>query len=128
MFACFAFAAALTAAPMEAIPSLSAEVSEGARALIVMTREPQTPAAFGAALTDFADDSMALSVALREAGAAADLPCIFKGIAEDARTRAIDLETAEGFARTHALSELRALLDDAILLAPQAAEASSGAP
>jgi hypothetical protein len=120
MFACLIAAAALTTAPMEAIPALSAEVHDGASALVVMVQSIGESTAFQVALADFSNDSMALSEALRTAGVTADLPCIFKGIAEDARARALELQTAQGPARAFALSGLRALLDDAILLAPQA--------
>lgn len=127
MFACLAAAAALTVAPFQAIPALSEEVHDGASALVVMVQAQGESAAFQVALADFSADSMALAEALRAAGVTADLPCIFKGIAEDARARAIDLQTAQGREREHALSGLRALLDDAILLAPQASDEAAKA-
>lgn len=121
MLTCFAFAAALSAAPMAQIPSLADEVEREARALTAMS---QTADFQPADLEDFADDAMALSTALRSAGVTQDLPCIFKGISEDARARAADLDHVEATERAMAMGELRALLDDAILMAPMAEAAA----
>jgi hypothetical protein len=75
---------------------------------------------------DFSQDSERFSVALREAGVEQDLPCIFHGIAEDARERVAELEAADTQAeRDTAFMNLRVLLDDAILIAPMAAAAAA---
>lgn len=100
--------------------ALPQEVAQDAAALVQI----QTPdEAFYAALADFTLDAEALSQALRTAGASDDLPCIFHGIAEDARVRALDLQAAQtADAQSRAMNGLRALLNDAITLAPFAAE------
>ena len=55
-----------------------------------------------------------LAVALRDAGVEQDLPCIFHGIAEDARERVTELREADTQAeRDAAFMNLRVLLDDA---------------
>ncbi|MDX2276971.1 MAG: hypothetical protein NW206_16090 [Hyphomonadaceae bacterium] len=58
-----------------------------------------------------------------------DLPCIFRGISEDAHARAAEMQdaTLSPAARADAFTGLRALLDDAILLAPMAATAAEDA-
>jgi hypothetical protein len=117
MFTCVALALGL-AAPSA---SLAAEVEAGARALSAQTE--LTPA-LTADIEDFSSDAERLSAALREAGADQDLPCIFHGIAEDARARARELEAADTEGElTAALAALRVLLDDAILIAPMAGDA-----
>lgn len=119
MFTCLAAFATLASVGLADIPALSAEVSEEARTLSLMET---TDAPFFAALDDFAADAMALSDALRVAEAPADLPCIFRGISEDARARGADLAAAETeSARRTAMVGLRVLLADAIELAPMAA-------
>jgi len=123
MLTCLAMALGIVS--LGDIPSLAAEVETEARALSAQT---EMNSAFLAQLTDFSDDSMQLSDSLRAAGVTQDLPCIFRGIAEDARERAADLQrAATAAARTQAFSGLHALLDDAILLAPMAAGAAADA-
>lgn len=124
MLTCLAFAAVLGAAPMSDVASLAAEVEREARAISAIS-EPNPD--FYAALEDFSVDAMALSVAMRAAGVTADMPCIFRGISEDARARGAELGRQDAVHRSIAMSELRALLDDAILLAPMAAEAVADA-
>ena len=69
-------------------------------------------------------DAMRLSDALRAGDAPADLPCIFRGISEDAMVHAAELQQAATPAEeAAAFAALAALLDDAILLAPMAAGA-----
>lgn len=105
------------------LPSLAAEVEAEARALTVQTEV--TPA-FMAGIEDFSGDAERLSVALRQAGVEQDLPCIFHGIAEDARERAAEFQAADTAAeRDAAWTNLRVLLDDAILIAPMAAAAAA---
>jgi hypothetical protein len=105
------------------LPSLAAEIEAEARVLTVQTEI--TPSLV-AGVEDFSQDSERFSVALREAGVEQDLPCIFHGIAEDARERVAELEAADTQAeRDTAFMTLRVLLDDAILLAPMAAAAAA---
>lgn len=114
---------ALGAASLAEIPALAAEVESDARRLSAYTEV--TPA-FLAELDDFSADAMRLSDSLREVGVAQDLPCIFRGIAEDARLRAAEFNQADTQAeRAEAFTELRVLLDDAILIAPMAAGAAA---
>lgn len=117
MFTCLVSAFLFTASVAD-LPSLASEVEAEARALRAQT---VTDSAYFAELDDFADDAMTLSTTLREAGITEDLPCIFRGISEDARARADELESAQGEQRAMLVSQLNALLDDAILLAPMAA-------
>lgn len=125
MLTCLVAAAALGAAAAADIPSLAAEVETGARALTVQTEI--TPG-FLAGLDEFSADAMALSDALRQAEVEQDLPCIFRGIAEDSHERVVEFQTASTpEARDMAFAGLRALLDDAILIAPMAAEAVTAA-
>jgi hypothetical protein len=105
------------------LPALAAEVETEARALTAQTE--LTPA-FLAGIEDFSGDAERLSVALREAGVEQDLPCIFHGISEDARARSTELQVADTPAeRDTAFTNLRVLLDDAILIAPMAAAAAA---
>jgi hypothetical protein len=103
------------------LPSLAAEVEAEARSLTAQTEI--TPALL-AGIDDFSTDAEALSASLREIGLAQDLPCIFHGISEDARVRMTELQAANTAAeRETAFTNLRVLLDDAILIAPMAAAA-----
>jgi hypothetical protein len=105
------------------IPTLATEVETEARALAVQTEI--TPA-FLAELDEFSGDAMRLSDSLRASGVTQDMPCIFRGISEDARERATELQAADTpVERQMAISGLKALLDDAILLAPMAAGAAA---
>lgn len=118
-------AALMLTVSLAELPSLATEVETGARALTAQTEvTPQ----FLADLREFSGDAERLSAALREAGVEQDLPCIFHGIGEDARERATALEAADTPAeRRQELTELRVLLDDAILIAPMAASAAADA-
>jgi hypothetical protein len=63
---------------------------------------------------------------LRKAGVEQDLPSIFHGIAAEARARAGELQAADTPAeQTQAFTNLRVLLDDAMLIAPMAASAAA---
>jgi hypothetical protein len=105
------------------IPTLAAEVEAEARALSAQTEV--TPALI-ANIEDFSADAERLSAGLREAGVEQDLPCIFHGISEDARERVTELQAADTAAeRAAAFTNLRVLLDDAILIAPMAASAAA---
>jgi hypothetical protein len=116
----------LATAPMSPIAPLAQTVEADARALRADLAQADQPA-YQAELKAFSDDAMALSRALREAGLTDDLPCIFKGISEDTLVKADAVRTASPPLRPIAESQLAALLDDAILLAPMAAEAASAA-
>lgn len=105
------------------LPALAAEVETEARALTAQTE--MTPV-FLAGIEEFSSDAERLSAALREAGVEQDLPCIFHGISEDARARSTELQAADTPAeRDTAFTNLRVLLDDAILIAPMAASAAA---
>jgi len=105
------------------LPGLAAEVETEARALTAQTEV--TPALL-AGIEDFSSDAERLSASLRDAGVEQDLPCIFHGIAEDARVRAAELQAADTpEERAEAFTNLRVLLDDAILIAPMAASAAA---
>jgi hypothetical protein len=128
MFACLAAAAALATAPMT-LPELASRVQ--AEAVSLSREAPKAPASAGFLdkLNHFADDAMTLSSSLRAAGAPGDLPCIFKGISEDARAQAETLRLASTKTdRQMALDELLVLLDDAAALAPHAAHPNVAAP
>ena len=105
------------------LPALAVEVETEARALMQQT--DVTPSLL-TEIEDFSADSERLSAALRQAGVEQDLPCIFHGIAEDARERMVELEAADTQAeRDAAFTNLHVLLDDAILIAPMAASAAA---
>ncbi|MBL8543249.1 MAG: hypothetical protein JNJ63_05525 [Hyphomonadaceae bacterium] len=105
------------------LPTLATEVETEARAITAQTEI--TPALLSD-IEEFSQDSERLSASLREAGVEQDLPCIFHGISEDARVRAAELQAADTPAeRTEAFTNLRVLLDDAILIAPMAASAAA---
>lgn len=118
-------AALMLTVSLAELPSLATEVETGARALAAQTEI--TPS-FLAQIQEFSGDSERLSAALREADVEQDLPCIFHGIADDARERIVELQAADTPAeREAALTDLRVLLDDAILIAPMAAAAAADA-
>jgi hypothetical protein len=105
------------------LPSLAVEVETEARAI---TAQSLVTPALLAEIEDFSADAERLSAALRDAGVEQDLPCIFHGIAEDARERGAELRGADTAAEQDAaLTELRVLMDDAILIAPMAAAAAA---
>jgi hypothetical protein len=105
------------------LPTLATEIEAEARAL---TAQTEISPAFLTGIAEFSGDSERFSVALREAGVEQDLPCIFHGIAEDARERAAEFQNADTVAeRDAAFTNLRVLLDDAILIAPMAAAAAA---
>jgi hypothetical protein len=120
MLTCLALALGVSLADL---PALATEVEGEARAITAQTEI--TPGLL-ANIEAFSADAERLSVSLREAGVEQDLPCIFHGIAEDARVRATELQAADTEAeRAEAFTNLRVLLDDAILIAPMAASAAA---
>jgi hypothetical protein len=105
------------------LPTLATDVETQARSLTAQTEI--TPGLISG-ISEFSGDAERFSVALREAGVEQDLPCIFHGIAEDARERVVELQAADTPAeREEAFTNLRVLLDDAILIAPMAAAAAA---
>jgi hypothetical protein len=129
MFTCAALAFALSSAALDAVPMYALEVERDANEIVgLLQADSIQDAPLSAALVDFSGDALALSHALRETGVTADMPCIFKGIGEDAAARAQTLPAEEGLARRMAIAELNALMRDALLLAPMAhAEAAKAA-
>lgn len=118
MLTCLALVLAVGATEL---PSLAAEVEAEARTLTAQTEI--TPELL-AGIEDFSVDAESLSASLRQLGVEADLPCIFHGISEDARVRSTELQAADTpTERETAFTNLRVLLDDAILIAPMAAAA-----
>jgi hypothetical protein len=122
MLTCLALVLTVSAAEL---PSLAAEVEAEARSLTTQTEITPT---LLAGIEDFSQDSERLSASLRELGVEQDLPCIFHGISEDARIRATELQAAGTLVeRETAFTNLRVLLDDAILITPMAAAAVADA-
>jgi hypothetical protein len=118
-------AALMLTVSLAELPTLATEVETGARALTAQTEV--TPGLL-ADIREFSGDAERLSAALREAGVEQDLPCIFHGIGEDALERITEFEAADTAAeRDTAFTNLRVLLDDAILIAPMAAAAAADA-
>lgn len=124
MLTCLAMA--LSIVSLGDIPALAAHVEADARAL---TAQTEVSADFLAQLNHFSEESMQLSDSLRAAGVTEDLPCIFRGISEDSHTRAAEMQdpALTSAARADAFAGLRALLSDAILLAPMAGTAAAEA-
>ena len=120
MLTCVAFMFTVSLAEL---PSLATEIETEARAL---TAQTEITPGFLAGIEEFSGDAERFSVALRQSGVEQDLPCIFHGIAEDARERVAELRQADtSEERTAAFTHLRVLLDDAILIAPMAASAAA---
>ncbi|MEZ6022699.1 MAG: hypothetical protein R3C16_04635 [Hyphomonadaceae bacterium] len=103
------------------MPSAAPEVETGARTLSAQTEITEQ---FLDDIIEFSGDAERLSAGLREAGVTQDLPCIFHGIAEDARDRVADFRQPIP-PRNAKPFQLRVLLDDAILIAPMAAAAAA---
>ena len=122
MITCIAMMLTVGAAEL---PSLAAQVETEARTL---TAQTEVTPAFLAGIERFSQDSELLSASLRELGVAQDLPCIFHGISQDALVHERELQDAHtATERDMAFADLRALLDDAILIAPMAAAAVADA-
>jgi hypothetical protein len=118
-------AALMLTVSLAELPTLATEVETEARAL---TAQTEITPGFLADLEEFSGDAERLSAALREAGVEQDLPCIFHGIAEDARERVSEFRAADTQGeREEAFTGLRVLLDDAILIAPMASAAAADA-
>lgn len=120
MFTCVAM---ILGVSLTELPALALNVEAEARTL---TAQADVTPAFLSQIEQFSGDSERLSVALRQAGVEQDLPCIFHGIGQDALERAAEFRAADTDAeRTEAFTNLRVLLDDAILIAPMAASAAA---
>ncbi len=105
------------------IPKMTADIEADARALAA--EETISPELF-ARLQAFSAEAQSLSTSLHQAGVGQDMPCVFQGIAHDARERAEELSEADTQAeRDAALMNLRVLMDDTVMVAPMAAAAAS---
>ena len=123
MLTCLAMA--LATVSLANIPTLATHVETEARTLSAQTEVNDR---FIADLHTFSAEAMQLSDSLRAAGVTQDLPCIFRGISQDTETRITELQAAHTQTeRTMAFNDLRALLSDAILIAPMAAGAAADA-
>ena len=121
MLTCLALVA-FNVASLGDIPKMSTDLETEARALAaVSTVSPD----FISRIETFSTDAQELSVSLSSAGVGRDMPCIFQGIANDARERAAEFTAADTQAEQDAaLMNLRVLMDDTVMLAPLAAEAA----
>lgn len=119
MIVCVALALAI--APLEDIPALAVQLEQEARVLRADAANAPPPM-LAPRVHAFADDAKRLSDSLRASDVAEDLPCMFKGMSEDAHRRADGLLSADAAARAEAGKGLGALLDDAVLFAPMAAK------
>jgi hypothetical protein len=118
MVVCVALALAI--APLQDITALAVQVEQEAR--VLRADAPKTlPLELAPRVHAFADDAKRLSDSLRASEVAEDLPCMFKGMSEDAHRRADGLLSADAVVRAEAGRGLGALLDDAMLFAPMAA-------
>lgn len=121
MITCLAMA--LTVAALPDIPALAGRVETEARGL---NAQNAVNARFMTDLNTFSTDAELLSASLRAAGVAQDLPCIFHGISQDAHERIDTFQNAASAGdRDRAFTDLHALLSDAILIAPMAAQAAT---
>lgn len=121
MITCLAMA--LNIATLADIPALASQVETEARRISARTA---VNAEFMTDLDQFSSDAELLSASLRAAGAEQDLPCIFHGISQDAHERIDTFQHAASPGdRDRAFTDLHALLSDAILIAPMAAQAAT---
>jgi hypothetical protein len=122
MLTCLALVAAFSANSMAEIPALSTEITAEAQAL---STETQVTPTLLTRISEFSTDAERLSWLLQTAGVGQDMPCIFQGIASDARDRAAEFAAADTQAeRDAAFMHLRVLMDDAAMIAPIAATAA----
>lgn len=122
MLTCLALVA-FNAASLGEIPRLASDIEAEARSLAsVSTVSPNLIRR----LEDFSSDAEQISVLLGDAGVGQDMPCIFQGIANDARQRARDLAVADDVLEQEAVfMNLRLLMEDTAMLAPLAAAAAA---
>lgn len=123
MLTCLALVAAFNTSSMAEIPSLTARIESEARALSSVT---EVSPALVTRIGDFSADTQRLSSLLQTAGVGQDMPCVFQGIAKDARDRAAEFIDADTQGeRDAAFMNLRVLMDDTVLLTPVAASAAA---
>ena len=122
MLTCLALVA-FNVASLGDIPKLSSDIEAEARALAAI--DSVSPELI-ARIESFSADAQRLSTTLCSAGVGQDMPCIFQGIASDARERAAEFSAADTAAEQDAaLMNLRVLMDDTVMLAPLAASAAA---
>ena len=122
MLTCLALVA-FNVASLGDIPKLSSDIEAEARALAAI--DSVSPELI-ARIESFSADAQRLSTTLSSAGVGQDMPCIFQGIASDARERAAEFSAADTAAEQDAaLRNLRVLMDDTMMLAPLAASAAA---
>lgn len=122
MLTCLALVA-FNVASLGDIPKLSSDIEAEARALAAI--DSVSPELI-ARIESFSADAQRLSTTLSSAGVGQDMPCIFQGIASDARERAAEVSAADTAAEQDAaLMNLRVLMDDTVMLAPLAASAAA---
>lgn len=122
MLTCLALVA-FNVASLGDIPKMTTDIEADARALSsVSTVSPDLVSR----IETFSAEAQQLSVSLHRAGVGQDMPCIFQGIALDARERAAEFTAADTTAEQDAaFMNLRVLMDDAAMLAPLAAAAAA---
>lgn len=122
MLTCLALVA-FNVAALGDIPKLTGELETEARALAAADT---FSADLVARIQELSTEAEALSVSLHRAGVGQDMPCIFQGIANDARERAAEFTDADTQAEQDAaLMNMRVLMDDVTMLAPLAAAAAA---
>jgi hypothetical protein len=122
MLTCLALVA-FNAASLADIPRMTDDLEADARALAAETL--LTPALVDR-VEAFSSEAELLSSALQNAGVGQDMPCVFRGIAKDARERASELAAADTQSeRNAAFMNLRVLMGDALTIAPLAAAAAA---
>jgi hypothetical protein len=122
MLTCLALVA-FNAASLADIPRMTDDLGADARALVAETA--LTPGLI-TRVQSFSSEAELLSNALHSAGVGQDMPCVFQGIAKDARERASELAAADTQEeRDAAFMNLRVLMDDTVTIAPLAAAAAA---
>jgi hypothetical protein len=106
-----------TGAQAEDVVDYGAIISHADKLLIDFDPSEVNPAMI-AALEEFAGLAVATATRIDEVGDAADLACIYRGMAEDIAFRLKNLEAGD----PHAGDDLRALLQDAVDVTPRKKE------
>jgi len=122
MLTCLALVA-FNVASLGDIPKMTSDIETEARALAaVSTFSPD----LSTRIEGLSTEAEALAASLHRAGVGQDMPCIFQGIANDARERAAEFSNADTQQEQDAaLMNLRVLVDDVAMLAPLAAAAAA---
>jgi hypothetical protein len=122
MLTCLALVA-FNVASLGDIPKMTSDFEAEARALSAVTIVSTD---FVTRIEAFSNEAAELSSTLHGAGVGQDMPCIFQGIASDARERAAEFTAADTEAEQDAaFMNLRVLMGDAVMLAPLAAAAAA---